>query len=53
MSYMGYYFYPDAVASIEEDPNGSKKPRPRWLKVLLILALVVALPVVILILDSL
>lgn len=49
MSYMGYYFYPDAVASIDDNPDGGKK-RPRgWKSALLILALV-ALSFVILLL---
>jgi hypothetical protein len=25
MSYMGYYFYPDALDSIEDHPKGKKK----------------------------
>jgi hypothetical protein len=50
---MGYYFYPDAVASIEDNPNGGKKDRPRWLKVLLVVALAMAPIILILILISL
>jgi hypothetical protein len=38
MSYMGYYFYPDAVASIKDSPNGAKPNRPRWFKILLFVA---------------
>jgi hypothetical protein len=47
MSYMGYYFYPDAVESIKGDPHGGKKDRAGWLKPLLVLGSVTALALLI------
>jgi len=48
MSYMGYYFLPDAIESINETPNGKKKRGGRRTKVLSIVALVTVLVVLIL-----
>jgi hypothetical protein len=53
MSYMGYYFYPDAVQSIDDDPSGGKKGRRGWLRVLFVLALIAALTLLILFLVAL
>ncbi len=40
MSYMGYYFYPDAMESIKDNRNGKKQRRSGRAKVLSIVALV-------------
>src|ERR1019366_1527834 len=40
MSYMGYYFYPDAMESINDNCNRNEKRRTRRTKVLSIVALV-------------
>lgn len=53
MSYMGYYFYPDAVASIKDSPYGGKPNRPRWFRNLLFIARLVLGTILVLFLLSL
>jgi hypothetical protein len=48
MSYMGYYFYPDAMESIKDNPNGRKKRPAGRPKALSIVALAAGLSVLLL-----
>ena len=48
MSYMGYYFYPDAMESIKDNPNGRKKRPAGRPKALSIVALAAGLFVLLL-----
>ena len=53
MSYMGYYFYPDALNSIDDNATVGKKRRPSWVRTLSKVALVVGLALVFLFLIAL
>jgi hypothetical protein len=53
MSYMGYYFYPDALESINDNAGVGKIRRPGWVRALVKVALVAGLLSLLLVLIAL